>query len=256
MAVQLGLVTYDIARDWDLETLITKCEELGYEAVELRTTHAHGVELSLSAEQRAAVRRRFASSQVRLWGLGTTCEFHSPDPAEVERNTEETRQWIKLAQDLGAKGVKVRPNALPDGVPAEETLRQIGEALAALGPVAAAHGVELWLEVHGRGTADPRHVATIMQYVDHPAVGVCWNCNYPSDLIDGQLAPGFELLQERLLSVHLHDFHEPYPYRELFQRLLALGYDRPCLAEIQHSADPERVLRYFRVCFLCLSGAI
>ena len=252
--MQLGIVTYNIAADWDLETLITKAEELGFQALELRTTHAHGVELSLDAEQRRAVRERFENSNVVLWGLGTTCEYHSPDPREVERNIEETKQWIELAKDVGAKGVKVRPNALPEDVPEEKTLQQIGESLAALAPVAEEAGIELWLEVHGRGTSDPRRMARIMEYVHSPVVGVCWNCNYPTDLIDGKLEPGFELLKERILSVHLHDFHEPYPYAELFRRLEEMGYQRPCLAEIQGSSDPERVLKYFRQCFLCYTG--
>jgi len=252
--MKLGLVTYDIARDWDLETLLGRCEALGYEAVELRTTHGHGVELALDAEQRVAVRERFERSPVKLWGLGTTCEYHSPDPMELQRNVEETVAWLDLARDLGAVGVKVRPNALPDEVPAEKTMQQIGEALAALGEAAEERGVELWLEVHGSRSADPRCIARILSYVDSPAVGACWNCNYPTDLIDGKLAPGFDLLKERILSVHLHDFHEPYPYRELFERLEGMGYDRYCLAEIAHSSDPERVLQYFRACFLALTG--
>lgn len=252
--MDLGIVTYNIAADWDLEKLISACEQLGYSAVELRTTHAHGVELSLGKQERTAVRERFGRSSVRLWGLGTTCEYHSPDPAEVQRNIDETKQWIQLARDLGAVGVKVRPNSLPDDVPEDKTLQQIGESLAALAPDAEEGGVEIWLEVHGRGTSDPRRMARIMSYVHSPSIGVCWNCNYPTDLIDGKLEPGFDLLKDRILSVHLHDFHEPYPYCELFRRLEAIGYDRPCLAEIQASSDPERVLRYFRTCFLCYTG--
>ncbi|MBC7286917.1 MAG: TIM barrel protein [Armatimonadetes bacterium] len=252
--MELGIVTYDIARDWDLETLLAECEKLGYRWIELRTTHAHGVELSLTPDQRRAVRERLSQSPVKLWGLGTTCEFHSPDPNELERNMQETREWIALARDLGAVGVKVRPNRLLDEVDPEVTLRQIGEALAALAPVAEAAGVELWLEVHGHRTCDPRNMAKIMSYVEHPSVGVVWNCNYPCDLIDGSIEPGFELLKDRILSVHLHDFHEPYPYRDLFRRLESIGYERPCLAEIQYSSDPERVLQYFRACFLCLTG--
>ncbi len=252
--MKLGIVTYNIAHDWSLDTLLDRSEALGYDCVELRTTHAHGVELALDAAGRAAVRERFAASPVDLWGLGTTCEFHSPDPADVQRNMTEALHWIALARELGATGVKVRPNGMPDGVPPEKTLRQIGEVLSALAPAARANEVELWLEVHGPVTADPRHIATILGHVDSSTVGACWNCNFPSDLIDGKLAPGFDLLKERILAVHLHDFHEPYPYRELFERLAAIGYDRPCLAEIQDSPDPERVLRYFRACFLELTG--
>jgi hypothetical protein len=40
---QLGIVTYNIAKDWDLSTILTKLDALGYEGVELRTTHAHKV---------------------------------------------------------------------------------------------------------------------------------------------------------------------------------------------------------------------
>ena len=52
---RLGLVTYNLAKDWDIETLIKNCEETGFEAVELRTTHKHGVELPLTKEPRAEV---------------------------------------------------------------------------------------------------------------------------------------------------------------------------------------------------------
>ena len=48
--MNLGLVTYNLARDWDLPTLIRNCEETGFHAVELRTTHAHGVELHRRGE--------------------------------------------------------------------------------------------------------------------------------------------------------------------------------------------------------------
>jgi sugar phosphate isomerase/epimerase len=60
-------------------TLIELCKKAGVAAVELRTTHAHGVEPSLPAERRKEVRKRFEDAGVVLWGLGTTCEFHSPD---------------------------------------------------------------------------------------------------------------------------------------------------------------------------------
>src|SRR5579863_530012 len=80
----LGLVTYELAKDWDIDTIIKNCEATGFEGVELRTTHKHGVEISLSAAQRAEVKQRFEGSRVRLMSLGTTCEFESPDAAVVE----------------------------------------------------------------------------------------------------------------------------------------------------------------------------
>ena len=56
--LHLGCVTYNLLKDWDLETIIRNLEAAGYEAVELRTGHKHGVEPSLN--ERAA-RTRSAS---------------------------------------------------------------------------------------------------------------------------------------------------------------------------------------------------
>src|SRR5262245_52205524 len=72
--LKIGAVTYNIARDWDLDTILRNLPAAGFEAVELRTTHAHGVEPSLSPAARRDVRERFAASAVRLASLGTTCE--------------------------------------------------------------------------------------------------------------------------------------------------------------------------------------
>ena len=62
--MKLGIVTYMWGADWDLPTLIKNCEATGFEGIELRSTHKHGVEPSLSKEQRAEVRKRFADSKV------------------------------------------------------------------------------------------------------------------------------------------------------------------------------------------------
>ena len=70
--MQLGLVTYQLAKGWDADTIITNCEETGFAGVELRTTHAHGVEVELSPAQRQEVRQRFADSAVALAGLEVT----------------------------------------------------------------------------------------------------------------------------------------------------------------------------------------
>src|SRR3970040_1965975 len=112
--MKLGLVTYNVARAWDIETIIQQLETAKWEAVELRTTHAHGVEPSLSPSEREKVRDRFMRSKVRLLSLGTTCEYHSPDPAVVRRNIEEAERFVDLAHDLGCWGIKGRPNGLPE----------------------------------------------------------------------------------------------------------------------------------------------
>jgi sugar phosphate isomerase/epimerase len=246
--MKLGLVTYNMAKDWDVPTLIEKCRGTGFEAVELRTTHAHGVEPSLSTAEREAVRRQFEGSGVRLLSLGTACEYHSRDPEEVRRQIAETGEFVRLAADLGCLGVKVRPNGLheKEGVPKEQTLTQIGRALAECGEAAQRHGIEIWVEVHGAGTQLPANMRTIMDAAGHPNVFVCWNSN-ATDVVDSSVKASFALLGRWIRSVHITDLtNGAYPWRELFGLLKTSGYDRYTLAEIPGSSDPERVMQYYR----------
>lgn len=244
--MKLGAVTYNVLKDWDLETVITKLEQAGFEAVELRTTHAHGVEPSLSPQERARVRARFEKSRVRLLSYGSTCEYHSPDANVRRKNIEETKMWVDLAHDTGAWGVKVRPNALPKDVPPQVTVGRIAEALREAGDYAAGRGVEIWLEVHGSGTSAPPVCADIMRAANHQAVGLCWNSN-PGEVQNGSIRAAFDLLRPWIRNVHINELADGrYPWRELFTLLRKSGYERYTLMEVAESREPERFMRYYR----------
>lgn len=228
-----------------LDTIIRNLGAAGFEAVELRTGHKHGVEPALTAPERTAVRKRFESSKVRLLSFGTTCEFQSPDEALRRKNVEEGKRWIELAHDTGAWGVKVRPNGLPEGVTEAVTVERIAACLRELGDFGAGRGVEIWMEVHGKGTQNPPVSAAIMKAAKHEQVGVCWNSN-PTDLVNGSSKPGFELLQPYIRSVHINELANPaYPWRELFTLLRQSRYERYTLCEAQESREPERFLRWY-----------
>src|SRR5216684_3087837 len=255
-AMRLGLVTYQLAQDWDLETIIKNCEAAKFGGVELRTTHAHKVEVNLSKEQREAVRKRFQNSAVQLMGLGSAFDFHTPDPEQLKQDIAAAKEYIVLAHDVGATGVKVRPNALPKGVPEEKTLEQIGKSLRELGEFADGYGQVIRLEVHGTGTAHIPRIKAIMDVAAHKNVGVCWNSNQ-TDLEGEGFDHNFDLVREKIRSVHLRDlFLEEYPFRRLLARLNMAGFTGFCLAEIPASADPVRVMKYFRGLWLAYQNLL
>lgn len=254
--MRLGIVTYNIAKDWTIEAVIKNCEEAGFQGVELRTTHAHGVEVSLNPAQRADVKKRFRDSKVELMGLGSAFEYHTPDQARLRKEIEATKEYIVLAQDVGASGVKVRPNGLPKEVSVDKTLEQIGRSLRELGEFGKEHGVQIRLEVHGAGTSLVPNIKKIMDAADHPNVGVCWNSNQ-SDLEGAGFDANFNLVKEKIVSVHMRDLYlDEYPFRRLLQRLNESGFTGYCLAEIGESKDPVRVLRYFRALWLAYQGLL
>ena len=248
--LKLGTVTYNIAKDWDVPTIIKNLTEVGMDAVELRTTHKHGVEIALSPAERAEVKKRFDDSPIKIGGLGTTCEYHAADPAVVAKNVQETREWCKLAKDIGSPSVKVRPNGLAKGVPEEKTLETIGKALADCGVAAADNGVRIQLEVHGAETSRLPRIRRILDHGgNHPAVKVCWNSNQ-TDLLDGGFQPAFDLVKTQIGQVHMRDLMlEEYPWKQLLTSLAAMKFEGYCFAEIPESADPVRVLKYYRALF-------
>lgn len=218
-SLKLGLVTYNWGKDWDVPTIISNCEATGFAGVELRSTHKHGVEITMDVKRRTEVRQQFEDSNVELVGLGSACEYHAVDQAVVLKNIEETKAFVKLCKDVGGSGVKVRPNGLPKERPAEQTLQQIGESLNTVGKFAADYGVQIRVEVHGRDTSEIPHMKTIMDIADHPNVVVCWNCN-PTDLKGEGLTHNYNLLKDRMGTIHIHDLtNDAYPWAELFPLL-------------------------------------
>ena len=232
---KLGIVTYNVPKDWDLPTLLKVCREVGIAAVECRTTHKHGVEPSLTAEQRQTVKKQFADSGVVFWGCGSVCEFHAADPAVVKKNIEECKRFVDLVKDLGGKGVKVRPNGVPKDADPQKTFEQIGKALVECGKAAADAGIEICVEVHGPVTQVPKNMKTIMEACGHPAVGVTWNSN-ATDVENKSVKGSFELLKPWIKSCHINDLENDakgvYPYRELFSLFRMAGYDRYTMCEV------------------------
>ena len=225
LEIKLGLVTYLWGKDWDLPTLIRNCQITGVYGVELRTQHAHGVEAHLNPNQRYEVKLRFENSPATLVGLGTNFSFHHTDPAVLQENVAGAKEYIILSHDVGGSGVKVKPNALPEGVPVEKTVEQIGKSFNELGQFGADYGQDIRVEVHGKGTQQLPIMKQIFDVVDRPNVGVCWNSNLQD--LDGEgLSYNFNLVKDRFGdTVHIRELDTgEYPYQQLMSLFVEMDY--------------------------------
>lgn len=254
--LKIGLMTYNLGKDWDIETIIKNCTEAEWKSVELRTTHKHGVEVTLSDAQRAEVKKRFKDSALETISLASAFQYHSPDQAELRKNIEGTKEFVKLARDIGATGIRVFPNAFIDGTDKEKTMEQIGKALAEVGAFGNDNGVEIRVCVHGKGTNTPPIIKKIIDYSQSPNVFVNWNCG-ELDLDGEGFEYNFNLLKDRIRGVHLHELYDTkYPYRLFFKLLAASGYKGYCNAEVDQSCEPVSFMKYYRALFLALQNAI
>lgn len=235
-----GLVTWQWGAKWTLPELLANCQKAGVYGVELRTTHAHGVEPSLNEAQRREVRDRFADSPVTLVGLGSNERLDSPDPQELRQSMERVRQFVILSHDVGGTGVKVKPDRFHPGVDRNKTIEQIGRALNELGEFGAGYGQQIRLEVHGQCAELPT-IKAIMDIADHENVAICWNCNQ-QDLAGEGLEYNFRLVRHRFGdTVHIHELDRgDYPYAKLLDLLVETDYAGWLLLEAS-SSPPDIV---------------
>lgn len=253
--MKLGMVTYNMGAKMTLEELLPFCVETGLEGVELRSTHAHGVELESSAADRAKVKAMFADSPITLTQYGTACEFQSPDPAEVKKNIEDAFAYCQLAADIGAPGIKVRPNKIYDDVPVEKTVAQIGKALHEVGTYGEGLGVEIRVECHGSGTSDPKIMRQIFDAADHKNVYANWNSNAIDMDENKSIDWSFNLLKDKIRYCHITDIGVyQYPWQDLFNKLKGINFEGWCMAEISANEDPVRFMKYYRTLFDLYTG--
>jgi len=167
--------------DWDLETILKKAVEYGYQGIEFR-----GYQDTLylpRAEPFLPDRIPHTRKMCTRYGLEIVCVSSSAylaamDPEEREKNLREVRDYIQLAYQLGAPFVRVfggdlKREGRPTGsVPALiENLKKAGEE-------AAAYGVTVLLETHDAFISG-QAVAQVLSEVCHPHVGALWDLHHP-----------------------------------------------------------------------------
>lgn len=253
--LKLGLMTYTLGKEWDIDTIIKNCSQTGWVHAELRTTHKHGVEVSLNKAERLNVKKRFEDSPMEAISLASAFRYHYSDQTELKKNIEGTKEYLQLAADVGALGIRVFPNEFPTDKTREQTMEQIGKALGEVGEFGHNVGVDVRVCIHGKGTDEVQVIKKILDYSESPYVYVNWNCN-PKDVEGPGLKANFEAVKDRIKGVHMHELTSEYPYREFLSLLRESGYNGYCNAEIDASCEPIRMMEYYRTLFMALQNEV
>jgi sugar phosphate isomerase/epimerase len=249
--LKLGLITNTIARDWDIETIIKNCAETKFQHVELRTTHKHGVEVTLSAAERATVKKRFEDAGLPI-SLASGFQYSYTDPAELKKSIEGTKEYVLLGRDIGALGIRVFTGSIYKN-PEEKTLLQVAKALAEVGEFGHNNGVDI--RVCNEGPISM--LKKVIDLSQSPYVYLNWNCPM-SDLEGKEFEYNFNSVKNIIKCIHIRALWNDYPWRLFFSLLSKSGYKGYCDAEdeIKSVDDPIRFLKYYRALFLAFQDAI
>lgn len=162
---------------WDLNTILDKAVEYGYQGVEIRVLQGNLdlPRVSALADQPDHTRGQFVEKGVALVCLSSSESLDSKKSSAIEESKATIREFIQLASRLGCPFVKIFSGDIQGWFDNKDrVLTRIVRHLQALAPVAAKAGVTILVENSGdlSGSDD---IWFIVDAVGHPNVQCCWN---------------------------------------------------------------------------------
>ncbi|MDQ6762549.1 MAG: sugar phosphate isomerase/epimerase [Bacteroidota bacterium] len=164
--------------DWNFEKITDFAVQHNYKGIELRGIQ-HEMDLSKCNEFNSAenIKNTLAimkDKDLQFVDLGSSCNLHFADASERNKNLDEAKRFIDLAQKINCPYIRVFPNKFPKGQEKEETMHIITRGLIELGAYAMDSNVSVLMETHG-DVVKSDDVIRIMDAVKNDHTGILWD---------------------------------------------------------------------------------
>jgi sugar phosphate isomerase/epimerase len=193
---------------WSWKTILESADRLGYAALELRGV---GGEMDLpkvpelAGTRLAGTKKDLTALGIVVSDLGASSRMHEKDPATREKQFDEGRRFIDLAQAMGVKYVRMFGDKIPEGEPKEEVMKRVVEGFQQMAAYARPAGVTVLIESHGDFTHSA-DVEDILTRVGSPQFALLWDAHH-SFVAGGEKKPAdtYAKLGKWVRHTHLKD---------------------------------------------------
>lgn len=190
---------------WDLQTVVQKAAEFGFDGVEVRALKGE-LHLPLApdlAGDTGRVRRLLAEHGVELVCLGSSITLDSRKRGDVARQKAALSDYVELAARVGSPHVRIFAGEIQRWDHRRAALARIAQVLQSITPILSRHNVTLLVE-NGGDFRDSEALWYLVDAVGHPLVRVCWNqCN--ARLVRERPTNSLPRLGHKIGLVHLTD---------------------------------------------------
>jgi sugar phosphate isomerase/epimerase len=164
--------------DWTFQQVTDFAVKHGYKGIEVR-----GLQRQMdipkcnefsTAENRSATMAMMKEKGLQFINLGSSATLHFAEGAEREKNLDEGKRFIDLAQQINCPYIRVFPNNFPKGQERSATIDLIIKGLVDLGDYAKESRVSVLMETHGE-VVKSEDLEVIMRSAEHPNVGLVWD---------------------------------------------------------------------------------
>ena len=238
--------------DWDLDTILKRFKEYGYDGVDFRGLGDEMEVWRLEAFTTGAdeTARKIAESGLEVSAFSSGARMFNATEEDKQKSLEEVRQYARLCRRFGAPMIRVFGGALGQ-TPREQAIEAAVETLAEMAR-AAGPEVKLAVETHDDWTCS-EPLAQVLRQVDAPNVGALWDLHHPFRMCGESPRQTYENIGTFTIATHLKDSRPvgegkyeyclggegDVPLGEMVSLLAEGGYDGYLTLEWEKKWHPE-----------------
>ncbi len=193
--------------EWSFEKITDFAVLHGYKGIELRGIKR---ELDLtkckefSKENISATLTIMKQKGLHFVDLGSSATLHFSDAAVRQKNLDEGRRFIDLAQQINCPYIRVFPNIFPKDQDKNATMDLIAKGLLELGDYAKGSNVIVLTETHG-DLVKSDDIRKVMELAEHKHVGLVWDVANMWTITKESPAEVYKKIKKYIRHTHIKD---------------------------------------------------
>ncbi len=174
---------------------------------------------------------------IEVVNLNTSAHLHEHDKVKRQKNIDEVKGYIDLAEKMDSSFVRVFPDKFPEGYTKEATVNLMKQTLQELGEYAKGSGVKVLLDAHG-ALVRSADIDEVLKVQNPKVTGLIWdffNMHYqtgesPSEMMKvlKNYVSFVQLKDGYLSNKEKHDYtlmgDGEVPYKEILMLLDTMNY--------------------------------
>jgi sugar phosphate isomerase/epimerase len=193
---------------WTFPEIVNFASLHGYKGIEVRGILGQ-VDLSLcnefsSPQNISTTLKLMEDKSLRFVDLGSSATMHFPAGAERQKNIDEGKRFIDLANQLKCPYIRVFPNIFPKEQEKNATMDLMAKGLLELGGYAKGSDVMVLIETHG-DLVRSEDIETLMQMAEHPNTGLVWDVVNMWSVTKESPADMYRRIKKYIRHAHIKD---------------------------------------------------
>ncbi len=237
-----------LAKKITIDDVLDFCAKLGIEGVDLTGYYFPGYPEAPSDEYIYHVKKKAFRLGIDLGCTGVRNDFTWADPEKRKSEKKLVKDWIIVAQKLGAPGVRIFAGTLSkEDYPWEERARWIADDIRECADYGQKHGVMLAFQNHYDFAKTADEVERLIKLIDHEWVGLMLDVgsyHSPDPYKDIAATAKYAITWQMKEKVFVNDTQVESDYVKIIDIVKKCGYRGYLPLETLGAGDPYQKVEF------------